>query len=304
MLFRIEDSENWKGKQRQYIIPLENLPRMKIMDLEQYLAEEIRKEVNNSTNRNLLSYSKLLGVCLLKYNEFTDNELHINITNPRNYVYFYMQDTMKSKYISFDLKYGLYKFDLKYGLRKFDFKNDKRKIVLQNFQIDISNNDLLDRYLNIATGVGRKKYASPEKDKEVLLMQSPDDLVIQEYIDSVYLLYALFLKYGMKQYIFRELTDKISNLEENRFLYCGEAERYGILNIVEYLYFYGAYEINEIQRIINDCKESDNIPPYYDSILQLLGIQDDTFEDSYMLSEYNSNIISDWIWELYAREYL
>ena len=47
----------------------------------------------------------------------------------------------------------------------------------------------------------------------------------------------------------------------------------------------------------NECR----ISTYYDPVLQLHDIQRENFWDSYMLSDYNNNIISDWIWEFYNR---
>jgi len=56
--------------------------------------------------------------------------------------------------------------------------------VLLNFIIDVSDNNLFDAYLQKITGTGRKIVASPEKDKEVLFVQSPEDIVISEYFDK------------------------------------------------------------------------------------------------------------------------
>ena len=117
-------------------------------------------------------------------------------------------------------------------MQDYEFKHSNRKIVLCNFSLDVSDNAQVNYYLNRFTGVGKKKYASPEKDKEVVLMQSPNDLVISQYTDSVYLLYALVYKYGMSEYIFRNLYHKIATLDEFRFDYCPETEREALLNIV------------------------------------------------------------------------
>lgn len=294
MLFRIEDIENSDdGHHREYEIQFENLPRLKMVDLENYLAEEIRKEINNTHDRKLLSYSKSLGVCLLKYNKFTDNELHINRDTIYNCIYFYdlKNQNMVPEFAPFNLYHGLYDLAAEYK---------KSEIILQNYHVDVSDNSLLDRYLQMTTGIGRKKMASPEKDKEVVLMQSPNDIIISEYSDSVYLLYALVLEYGMKESIYKELMSKIYTLEKYRFEFCGEAERYGLLQIIEYLYQNGKYEREMSQRVLQYSLKSEHLSLYYDSILQLHGIQDDSFEDSYMLSDYNNNIVSAWIWHYYS----
>lgn len=52
MLFRIEDNKNISSYHREYEIPFDNLPKMHTSKLDKYLAEEIRKEVNNANDRN------------------------------------------------------------------------------------------------------------------------------------------------------------------------------------------------------------------------------------------------------------
>ena len=296
MLFRIEDTENVDGHYREYEIPYDNLPKLKIEKLESYVAEEIRKEINNANDRRLLSYSKSLGICLLKYNEFADNELHIKMNDYADGVYFYDLKNPEMLFYS--------PFDLSYGLMDVSFIQAKSEIILLNFKVDVSYNNLLDGYLKMKTGIGRKKIASPEKDREVLCMQSPNDIIISSYSNSVYLLYALSLKYGMKESIYKNLINKIYNLEEFRFQDCGESERYGLLQIVDYLYKYGIYERKISQRLVKDSLNSKIIPVYYDPISQLHDIQKNSFLDSYMLRDYNENIVSDWIWDCYAQEYL
>lgn len=294
MLFRIEDSENPDGHHREYEIPYENHPKLKLLELENYLANEIRKEINNTLDRKLLSYSKSLGVCLLKYNKFADNELHININSMDDFVCFFSLKDQNSVCAPFNLSNGLY------GLAS---KDKESEIILRNFQVDVSDNNLLDRYLLMATGIGRKKVASPEKDKEVLLMQSPNDIVISTYSESVYLLYALSLKFGMKKSIYENLMNKICTLENFRFQSCGESERHGLIEIIDYLYRCGEYEKEMSQRILQDSLAAETVPVYYDSISQLHNIQQDSFEESYMLSDYNNNIVSYWIWYYYSQEY-
>ena len=89
-----------------------------------------------------------------------------------------------------------------YGLPQYIYNSSNRKIILLNFSLDTSNNYQVNSYLKYYTGKGKKAFASPEKDYEVLIMQSPQDLVISQYIDSIYLLYALVYRYGMNQDIF------------------------------------------------------------------------------------------------------
>lgn len=326
MIFRIEDNQNSNGNHREYEIPFKDLPILKLNELENYLAEKIRKEVNNTQDRNLLSYSKSLGICLLKYNKFADNELHIDkygngdgcisfcfykairwmlnelhineIEDDDGFSFYSLpfdKQILLKKYVFFDLKLGGL-----YGL-KLSSKNKEEKIVLVNFDIDVSDNNFLDIYLRDKTGTGRKKVASPEKDKEVLIMQSPDDMVVSDYLPSVYLLYALVLRYGMNKSIHKFLYNKIYNLDDYYFAYCEETERDALLTIIDYLYYYDKDEQMMIKKVLKDCKEMEHLSVFYDPILQLLGIQEDNFEYSYMLGDYNSNIVSEWIWYCYNK---
>lgn len=295
MLFRIEDSENLYGCHREYIISRDNLPRLRFEELEGYLADEIRKEVNNTNDRKLLSYSKSLGVCLLKYNKYTDNELHINRWYNCDFVGYYDIDTREDKCVPYNLVVGIEDIAVK-------LKN--KELILINFAVDVSDNNLLDEYLQNVTGIGRKKVASPEKDKEVILMQSPEDIVISDYLDSVYLLYALFLKYGMNESIYTKLIHKIRDLGDYRFGFCGEQERDALLFIVDYLYYHGEYEIEMSIPVFLDSQQAEYDGIYYDSFLQLQGIQNESIEESYMLSDYNANVVSDWIWQFYAEEHM
>ena len=292
MLFRIEDTENIDGCHRQYTIPAGELPRMRMFELEKYVASEVRKEINNANDRRLLSYSKSLGVCLLKYNHYTDNELHISDI-PQNWLWYYDCKKQRTKKI---------RYDIRSGLPAYERKHPNREIILLNFSLDVSDNKLVDSYLRSHTGVGKKKVASPEKDKEVLVMQSPGDLIVSQYTSSVYLLYALVRKYGMTQTVAQSIYSKIATLEKFRFNDCNQTERTALLAIVEYLYNHGNIERAISHRVFEDSQNDIRISTYYDPILQLHGIQEDDFGDSYMLSDYNSNIISVWIWEIYYKQ--
>lgn len=142
---------------------------MPMFQLESYISDEIRKEINGAKDRHLLSYSKSLGICLLKYNKYADNDIHLNGESVFDYITYFECKTQKSGFEVYSLDYAL--MDL--GIEK---KN--KKVILTNFVIDVSDNELLDSYLLKLTGVDSKKLASPEKDKEVLMFQSPKDLVI------------------------------------------------------------------------------------------------------------------------------
>lgn len=290
LLFRIEDSENIDGNHRRYQIPKKERPVIRLSQLDDYIATEIRKEVNNCNDRRLLSYSKSLGVCLLKYNKYTDNELHIKILkNPYilNAVKYKIVKTKEKKCIIFDLK------------EKNTLKEDK-KIRIDNFVLDISDNKILNEYLKDRTQKGLKKVASPEKDHEVVVMRSPNDLIIVDYLESVYLLYALYLKYGMNQHIFCSLLERIESLEDFRFANSKKSERESLKIIVMYLYHLGKEEKEMSYKILQDSKNSDEIYFFYNPIVQLHDILNNGFDYAYSLSEYNSNVISDYIWKLYG----
>lgn len=67
-------------------------------------------------------------------------------------------------------------------------------------------------------------------------MQSPDNMIISNYLDSVYLLYALALKYGMNKLVREELIHKICSLENFNYTEDGKMEEEAILVIIDYLY--------------------------------------------------------------------
>lgn len=301
MLFRVENNQEngGDGKIRNYELSRSELPKMKMKDMEKYIAEEIRKEINGSGNRTLLSYSKSLGVCLIKYNVFSINELHINIDN-NNYfknciTYCFKKDSIEdTAYLDFGL-----------GLRGLPEKDNKNKtVIIKNIEIDVSDNKLVDSYLKKITGVGIKKVASPEKDCEVLLMQSPNDFIISNYLHSIYLLYGLVLRYGMKNKIYNYLYDKIYFLEEYRFEYCPE-ERNAILHILDYLYKRYSYERTVIKGILNSS-EKKLFPFYVDvPIIQVFKILDErySFNDIYEVYYDNSDVVSQIVLDCYSCVY-
>lgn len=300
MLFRIENNQEQggDGKIREYELSFRELPRMKVKDMEKYIAEEIRKEINGSNNRNLLSYSKSLGVCLMKYNKFSINELHINKDND-NYI-----DNCITYYIckKHNIKEDTAYLDFDTGLIGLP-KKDNEIVIIKNIEIDVSNNESVDRYLRKVIGVGIKKVASPEKDCEVLLMQSPDDLVISDYLHSIYLLYGLVLKYGMKTKIYNYLYDKIYWLKEDYFTDCPE-ERGAILYVLNYLYEQYKYERKVIKKILSFSEKELSIHFYSNvPVIQILKIQCKEFNDVYDELYDNSDVMCQTILNCYYEYY-
>ena len=91
----------------------------------------------------------------------------------------------------------------------------------------------------------------------------------------------------------------INMLPDYRFSFCNETERDGILEIVQYLYYYGNYERKISEKVFLQSQREERFSIYYDPILQLHGIQEEDFYESYMLRDYNANVVSDCIWDCY-----
>ncbi len=290
--FRIEDIANCEGIQRNYQIEKDKLPIMNKQNVEYYIAEEIRKEVNGAKDRKLLSYSKSLGVCLLKYNAFLDNELHIcnvhDMWYENSIYYFSPNQHIKHKFYS--LQDALYSRDLFNG-------NDE--ITLINFVLDIANNKLLSDYLFKFTNTKLKPYASPEKDYEVIMMQACDDVTINIYIDSIYLLYALQLKYNFLRSpdIVKLLICEIYDLENFRFNNC-EHEREAIIFLIQYLYSETEFEKIAFEEMMKYSEQRNIFYGYYHSLLQRQGVMYDSLEDTYyLLNDYIDDVVSSLFWK-------
>lgn len=292
--FRIEDISNSSGIMRDYNIEYKDLPVMRKGEVKSYIAEQIRKQVNGSKDRMLLSYSKSLAVCLLKYNEYCDNELHICYDDCMvfNSVIYYDEDN--------NLKWENY--SLQDALNKnvqFDVID---RVRINNFILDVSDNNLLNKYLQEFTGISLKKFASPQKDYEVVMLQAINDFVIKEYIDSIYLLYALQMKYEfINSNTVIEIIEQINNLHDGRF-YGNTEEKENIIFLIWYLYNYTQYEKMVYEQICKYVDERDNISPYYDVIEQDYLIRNEEFEEVYYLSDYyNNNVVSNIFWRFCER---
>ena len=301
MLFRIEDVSGFEPNLRTYDIEEVEKPIIKKMEIDQYIASKIRAEINGHNKRDILSYSKSLAVCLLKYNKFNDNELHIY---PRSRLY------SDLSFIWFRDEYGdekcaIYCIEERLNKRPLpEFWGTYGKMQLLNFVIDVSDNKILDKYLRLYTNVGKRKIASPEKDKEVVVMCPPIDLIIRNYMDSVYVLYALQMKYEFLGYKKKELIDGIKQLPDEHFCYFPDTKE-AIILIVEYMERYSPYEFDISKKIYKDVFGVEKNAPkcqeyhlYYDSILQLINIIKYGFEEAYSLSDYNDNVVSKLIWEV------
>jgi hypothetical protein len=293
LLFRIEDINGTNPRQREYASEKFIFPSVEKMQIDQYIAGKIRDEVNCSNRRELLSYSKSLAICSLKYNEFADNELHIY----DNYI-----SLNYISYISHKRKHKLKRYSLAERLQGKTLFYKSGPIQLRSFVIDISNNALLDQYLSQYTDSGLKQYASPEKDCEVVVMNPANDLTISRYIDAVYVLYALQYKYNfLNNYnVKKALICELRKMADIRFEGCPK-ERDALIKLVSYLSSYWLYEkkISQKTYITSSSKEHQSM--WYDPIWQFNDIISLDFMDSYNRRDNYETVVACLFWE-YCRK--
>lgn len=292
MLFRIEDISGFEPQSRTYDLNECNVPIIEKGKIDQYISGKIRAEINNSQTRDLLSYSKSLATCLLKYNNFTDNELHIYDTSEYDY-FVYLSSKGKPKCKNYSIE------DRLSGKPLF---NKSGNINLCHFIIDVSDNEILNEYLIKYQKIEKKRFASPEKDQEVVVMNPLSDLVITDYMDAVYILYALQLKYRFLNNS-NIRTALISEIEEIQFdpEETDTPEKTAFIELINYLANYWEEEYKLSQIILNESENTEHLSMAFDSILQFDDIMKHSFEDSYNLSTYNQNKISDLFWK-FCRE--
>ena len=247
LLFRLDDGSIYTRGNRDvgYIIPERGLPYINSNEIDQYIAEEIRKQVNGCKNRNLLSYSKSLGVCLLKYNRIGDDELHICNIPFEYWINTVVLDGLVGDY---KLQPKMYSYDIysKFSARCYIPDN---KVRVVNFCIDVSDEEALNRYLLKYTVTHKKVIAKTEKDAEVIMMQPYNvEFVIHDYIDEVYILYGLNQYYGFlkERTIVDTIAEEISNVPTDCFMNDNK-EQFALVQIIYYLHFCGKrdYEISK-----------------------------------------------------------
>lgn len=219
---------------------------IKYDNLNTYIADEIRKAVNNDSERLFISYSKSLTVCLLKYNELHNGDLHICLPEYVNYVSFYdTENYLNNRPIV-----------QTYNIKKtFNFYNHllSKEIIISTLCIKISNNRILNQYLinNTSNRIGLKTYASPEKDKELLLYKPKNVFNISSiHMGFVYLLYSLAVTNNLRKIIVNNLLNYIND-EDNDFniFESGNSDKTALLLIIEYLYRKQKFEKNEYNRL-------------------------------------------------------
>ena len=297
MLFRIENVNDVDANLRTYCPEDFLCVSVDKAVIDEFIASMIRQEINGAKNRSIWSYSKSLAACILKYNKNADNELHIFDEGINLDSILYVDSDGKLQRDFYSLRERLY-----WGHKR-PFFADGGKITLRNFVIDVSDNDLVDEYLRLYTGKGRKKIASPEKDSEVAVMNPSNDLTIIQYLSTVYTLYAL-------QYRYRflccdnariNLIRKIQRLDDFRFFGCEDDERFGLMRLVNYLADDWQYEYRISRGIYEYFKQSENFSFYYDSLHEFDAIISENFDEAYHNSDYNDNIISELCWRVCYR---
>lgn len=123
----------------------------------------------------------------------------------------------------------------------------------------------------------------------------------KKWLLHVYLLYALVIKYGISTCIHDVLIDYIYDLEYFRFEFCESDECVAMIHIINYLYQNQKLEWNMNSIVIMDSYNNGDISGCYAPITQFHDIQNQWFEESFALCDYNDNVISDGIWNCYYR---
>lgn len=303
MIFRVEKYGEIDFNNRYYDVDESNAPVIDKDDIDEYIAEKIRYAINGSKNRQILSYSKSLATCLLKYNKFEDNVLHICRTNSDcNYI----------NYISPKGKEKLREYNLakRINATRSVFKKDG-KIELLRFVIDASNNEIVDEYLRCYQDKGMKKRISPEKDAEIVIMNPPNDNPIYNYMSFVYMLYALQMKYNiLNVFNIRErLIYDIMEMDDFYFYeHCDNQKT--ICYLIDFLACYcrmgSDYYERELEKCQQFCKDLNNdncsiLSPF--DLLLFDCIISQSYADAKELSysyDAHGDVLSAKLWDYYC----
>lgn len=290
MLFRIQDVSGFSAASSRIENSNGEKEIIKKAEFDRYIAKLIREEINGAKHRRIFSYSKSLATCLLKYNKYTDNELHICQDVPHCVEYFSSKGHRKIK-----------RYFIENTLTDGTLFNDKKTdehIQLTNFVIDVSDNNLIDCYFVHFFGVHLKKLASPEKDKEVVIFNPQNVKIIKYYVNSVYILYGLQMKYKFlcDEDIRLEVIREIYDIDDFRFL-DNLDEREAFIDLINYLSYNFDYEYRISENIYDYSEKREHYPLHYDPILQFHDIKDHSFEEVYHNSDYNDNVLSRIFWK-------
>lgn len=260
LLFRIENISDCDAVRRTYNPNEFQYPELDELCLDTYIAEEIRKEVNGATNRNVLSYSKSLAVCLLKYNPYADNELHILPSFWKEGDGIRRAPVNSLRYADRWGKLSSMGYSLWGRINnRFPLYFPCICFTLRDFIVDVSNNGCLREYLIQYTraGKGLSSRVSPEKDCEVIVMNPPVDFAVSGCnIEAVYILYALHMQYGFLSKPFSR-DWLIKRLYREAYMGYSTNEIMAFVMIVYYLSNHWQYEYEISQKIYDYAKKAE-----------------------------------------------
>lgn len=287
MLFRIDTSSGFDNH-RQHGIPETERIILKGSEIERFIAEETAKEINGSYERRLVSYSKSLGVCLLKYNNYLDNGLHFSETSSRTcagYTELYYRIGNQVYCTSYFMQCGLCDFHYE-------------EVELVNFIADVSDNDIVQAYFQKHIGRGKNPFASPEKDQEVVAMRPLCERFIDpDNLDVVYILYGLSIRYNFlkDEQILNELICEVYKaFREGRYR---EDEIQAIKSLILYMACNRDYEKTLSEAIRERNSISERVPFCYDLICEYDAITSYDFMEAYEMSYSSDNVITHALWE-------
>ena len=297
ILFRIEDVDGLdpmlRGYQSKDYISYE----VNSKNIDRCIAELIADEINGKKTRSLHSYSKSLATCLLKYNKYADNELHIYIDNCMYSNMLFIKTVTNENYsIAYDITERTYNPSILF--------ENCGSISMMGFNIDVADNKVLDDYLHKYVSKGRKWTASPEKDNEVVVLNPTYDISIRKHMGAVYVIYALNYRYGFlsDDGNYDRLINKITSYDGYGCNQCNQ-ELQALVTFVRYLHNEWNFEYSISKPIVEEYLDKPHIS-YYDGIAQLLGIIKDSFEETYnLVNHYQYDNIVLWALEI-CRKYL
>ncbi len=235
--FHIEDAFE---QRMDYMANRSSCPLIDKTQVDTFIANEIRLQVNGDQQRSIFSASKSLGVVLFKYNKIGDNPLHIIPIDYLNNLEVTLGPNDRHFFIPYDIKNTSYQI-----IRSINQAN----FYLHNYTIDVSNNCTLNQYLHKYTPVGKHPYAACEKDNEVLIRHITTNFTLSDelHIDAVYLIYALNHRYSFlrNSTVFKEILDLCQLYTPNN-----EGACYGFYLILNYLVNNREFEYNASNPII------------------------------------------------------
>lgn len=232
LCFRVEDENGLEPKAREYGWNTSFATHVNASEADELIAQEIRRQINGSNDRSIFSCSKSLGVVLFKYNILSDNPLYLIPFDNCNIVIFdamSKKGNLKPKCMPYDITDLDYPFSRQFGCKE---------IALKYYIIDVENGEILDKYLKRYTGKGKHPRAPVQKDSEIVIRHIVNELVVKNYISTVYLLYCLQYKtkFLYKNTVMESLLDLFGEFVDN------EDELNALCLIAKYLYTNWNYE--------------------------------------------------------------